>query len=444
MSTSISLFDAAPYSFDAGVTDVSPQRKLKNVQRLDGSGLTTPEVDVGGDYAVPHVGFKANLFEPVDCLATYTEPYGADADYGRDNAYSPTAVKYSVKTNDFGLTCSYKVNLGKGDLRFIGGVSYQEVDAFLSRQTLLAFGNTGLGEFKLSDEAWGWRGGAAYEIPEIALRASLMYSSSYKYDGLSGTVDTTGFRGGPLADTVPGSTGIFPVSASAEIPQALEFKLQSGIAPGWLAFGSIRWQEWSKLNVIQIKGVRNPVTGGIPGSPDSDVSFDLLYRDGWTVTGGIGRKFTDQLSGVVALTWDRGTSTTSGYQSDTWAVASGISYSPNDTIELRLGGSVGVLTSGSSTFNGVGDTANAVTYTYGNDLLLAGSASVKVSSKYKFPITKRPGTAPAFWVGATFPAPICAANTSPPLPPAIVTFWQQFLNNPRAIRPPGKIADFPP
>ncbi|UVC12895.1 OmpP1/FadL family transporter [Mesorhizobium onobrychidis] len=363
------LFDAAPYSFDAGVTYVSPQRTLKNVQRLDGSGMSSSSVDVDGDYAVPRIGIKANIFEPVDCLASYTEPYGAEADFGMNNAYSPTAVEYYVKTNDFGLTCSYKINVGKGSLRFIGGVSYQEVDAFLSRQTLLAFGNTGLGKFKLSDEAWGWRVGAAYEIPEIALRASLMYSSSYKYDGLSGTVDTTGFAGGPLGNV----TGVFPVSASAEIPQAVEFKLQSGIAPGWLAFGSVRWQEWSKLGIIPINGVINPVFG-----TPSPVSFDLLYRDGWTVSGGIAHKFTDQLSGAVSLTWDRGTSTTSGYQSDTWSVASGISYSPNDKIEVRLGGSIGVLTSGSSTFTGVGDTANAITYTYDDDLLLAGSASVKV------------------------------------------------------------------
>ncbi|RWK66087.1 OmpP1/FadL family transporter [Mesorhizobium sp.] len=367
------LFDAAPYSFDAGVTYVSPQRTLKNVQRLDGSGMSSSSVDVGGDYAVPRIGIKANIFEPVDCLASYTEPYGAEADFGMNNAYSPTAVEYYVKTNDFGLTCSYKINVGKGSLRFIGGVSYQEVDAFLSRQTLLAFGNTGLGKFKLSDEAWGWRVGAAYEIPEIALRASLMYSSSYKYDELSGTVDTTGFRGAFPADLIPGATGVFPVSASAEIPQAVELKLQSGIAPGWLAFGSIRWQEWSRLGVIPINGVRSPVTGA-----PSPVSFDLLYRDGWTVSGGIAHKFTDQLSGAVSLTWDRGTSTTSGYQSDTWAVASGISYSPTDKIEVRLGGSIGVLTSGSSTFTGIGDTANAITYTYDDDLLLAGSASVKV------------------------------------------------------------------
>jgi long-chain fatty acid transport protein len=367
------LFDASPYSFDAGVTYVSPQRKLKNVQRVDSPpypvALSSPSVDVDLDYAVPRVGLKVNIFEPVDCLASYTKPYGADADFGMNNAYSPTAVKYSVKTNDYGLTCSYKFAVGKGAFRFIGGVSYQDVDAFLSRQTLLAFGNTGLGKFQLSDSAWGWRAGAAYEIPDIALRGSVMYYSSYKYDNLSGTVDTTGFAGMPLGNV----TGVFPVTASAEIPQALELKLQTGIAPGWLAFGSVRWQEWSKLGIIPINGVRSPING-----QPSNTSFDLLYRDGWTISGGVGHKFTDQLSGLVSLTWDRGTSTTSGSQSDTYAVATGVSYSPNEKVEVRLGGSIGVLTSGSSTYSGVGDGANAITYTYGNDLLLAGSASVKI------------------------------------------------------------------
>lgn len=386
------LFDTAPYSFEAGVTYVSPQRTLKNVRRLDGSRLPMSDVKVDGDYAVPRVGLKFNVVEPVDCLASYTKPYGADADYGLNNAYSPTAVKFSIDTNDFGLTCSYKMDVSKGSVRFIGGLSYQDVDAFLSRQTLLGLrpdgrgplpagnlGNTGVGTFKLSDSAWGWRVGAAYEMPEIALRASLMYFSKYNYDGLSGTVDTTGFSGrGFPANAVPGSTGIFPVSASAEIPQALEFKVQTGIAPDWLAFGSVRWQEWSKLGVIPIKGVRSPATGGIPGSPDSKVSFDPLYRDGWTVAGGVGHKFNDMISAAAQITWDRGTSTISGYQSDTWNFGAGVSVAATQNIEFRLGGSIGIMTSGTSAYNGVGDVANAVIYEFDSDPVYAGAASVKI------------------------------------------------------------------
>ena len=76
------------------------------MRRGDGSGTTSSSVDVDDNYAVPRIGFKANVFEPVDCLATFTQPYGADADYGINNAYSPTAVEFKVDTNDYGLTCS--------------------------------------------------------------------------------------------------------------------------------------------------------------------------------------------------------------------------------------------------------------------------------------------------------------------------------------------------
>ncbi len=375
------LFDSARYATEAGVTFVSPQRTIKNVDRLPPNGPgqlpdtlgVTKSIDVGGDYTVPRFGFKMNIVEPVDCLGSYSEPFGASAYYGTGNAYSPTAVEFKVDTKDFALTCSYKVQMGKGIARVIGGVSYGEVDAFLSRQTLLAVKNTGIGTFQLSDSAWSWRIGAAYEIPEIALRASLVYNARYNYDGLAGVVDTTGFAGGPLANTVPGSTGIRPVTGSSEIPQSVELKVQSGIAPGWLAFASVKWQEWSKLGVIPIKGVVSPVTG-----TPSAVSFDPLYRDGWTVTGGVGHKFTDMISGAASVTWDRGTSTVSGYQTDSWNFSAGASVTPNEKVEFRLGGSIGLLTSGSSSFAGTGDSANRVTYTFDSDMVYAASGSIKV------------------------------------------------------------------
>ncbi|TIS00575.1 MAG: transporter, partial [Mesorhizobium sp.] len=37
-------------------------------------------------------------------------------------------------------------------------------------------------------------------------------------------------------------------------------------------------------------------------------SLDLMYRDGWTISGGIGHKFNDQWAAAGQLTWDRGTS----------------------------------------------------------------------------------------------------------------------------------------
>jgi long-chain fatty acid transport protein len=375
------LFDESPYAAETAVTYITPDRKLENVRRLDGSGATTAAVDVEGNYAVPRLGFKANVFGPVDCLATYTQPYGADADYGINNAYSPTAVKFKIDTNDYGLTCSYKFQAGRGFARIIGGVSYQEVDAVQSRQTLQTFAipgvgvfhNPGLGIFDLSDETASWRLGASYEIPENAFRASLVYSAKYDYSGLAGTVDTTGFAVGPTGPSQGAFLGVFPVTASSEIPQALDFRVQSGIAPGWLAFGSIRWQEWSKLQLIPINGVISPVSGRV----STTTSFDPFYQDGWTINAGVGHSFTDKLSGAFSIGWDKGTSTTSGYQSDVWNVAAAASYKSTDHIELRVGGSLGIWQSGTSTVSG-GDAANLVTYSYGDDLVAAVTGSIKV------------------------------------------------------------------
>ncbi|MER2533959.1 MAG: outer membrane protein transport protein [Rhizobiaceae bacterium] len=380
------LFDPNKVASEAAVTYVSPQRTIKNVVRSDAPpypvNLSSSSIDVDGDYWVPRFGVKVNVIDPVDCLGTYSEPYGADTYHGKNNAYSPTSVEFKVDTRDFGLTCSYKLDMGKGSARLIGGVSYQEVEAYLSRQTLLAFGNQGTGNFDLKDGAWGWRLGASYEIPEVAFRTSLVYSSRYKLK-LTGTVDQTSFGNwlgtGPFSG-VPIFHGIDEGAwASTEIPQAVEFKIQSGIAEGWLAFASVKWQDWSKMQIIRVNGVTspiyaNPMTGE---TKPASVSLDALYRDGWTVTGGVGHKFNDSLSGLVALTWDRGTSTTVGTQTDAWTLGVGGSYSPNKNVELRLGGLIGLWTSGSSGPDGI-DNATKVSYTFDDDLILGGQASLKV------------------------------------------------------------------
>ena len=87
---------------------------------------------------------------------------------------------------------------------------------------------------------------------------------------------------------------------------------------------------------------------------------------------------TTNFSGAASITWDRGTSTVSGTQTDTWTFGVGGSWTPDDSFEVRVGGSIGVLTAGTSSFAGTGDPANALTYSFDDDLLLAGSIAAKV------------------------------------------------------------------
>ena len=103
----------------------------------------------------------------------------------------------------------------------------------------------------------------------------------------------------------------FQSPQATEIPQSLELRVQTGIAEETLALARIKWQQWSRLGIVPVNGVISPTTG-LP----STTSFDPLYRDGWTVTGGIGRTFSERLSGLASITWDRGTSTISGFQTD--------------------------------------------------------------------------------------------------------------------------------
>jgi len=158
-------------------------------------------------------------------------------------------------------------------------------------------------------------------------------------------------------------------------------KLQSGIAPDWLAFGSVKWTNWSVLQSVPFcptstKGRVACTSGGATEL----TSLDLLYRDGWTITGGVGHKFNDQWAGAVSLTWDRGTSQGYGAQTDSWTLGVGAAFTPTEHIEWRVAGAVGVLTSGSSgvvTQNGV-TFGDDVSYSFGNDLVAALSTSLKV------------------------------------------------------------------
>ncbi|MGB7431393.1 MAG: outer membrane protein transport protein [Ahrensia sp.] len=344
---------------------------------------TQSNLDIDSDFVVPRLGWKMSVTDDAACLGTYSEPYGADANYGTNNAYSATAVSFGVATRDYGLTCSYRfdgpeLGIGKSSFRIIGGVSYQELTGTQQRQSFLDFANAGInsiggitntagiGRFDVEGDSIGYRIGAAFEVPDIALRAVVLYHSKYDYD-LSGFQDNRGF--GAL---IPG-TALVPITMQTEIPQAVEVKLQTGVAEGTLAFLNVKWQDWSQLGIIPIVGGRNPATGGA-----SNLSFDPLYRDGWTVTAGVGKVINDFTNGSLSLTWDRGTSTTTGTQTDTWTMAAGVSINPNDNVEFRFGGALGLLTSGESLPAVGGDPANNITYSFGNDVVSAVSGGLRV------------------------------------------------------------------
>ncbi|MBW6420177.1 OmpP1/FadL family transporter [Rhizobium sp. XQZ8] len=371
------LFDPSQFAIESTATFVMPQRKLKNVQDTfagDGPLNLLGYSDSANDsenYWSPRIGAKAG-YNGFDCMFDYSQPYGAHSKPGANWAGANQNVETKINSDNYALTCSYKFDAGPGQLRLIGGGNYLSMDGFKERlvvapQLFAPFPASGIGRLDLEGDGWGWRAGVAYEIPEYAFRASLMYYSEVKLKDVTGTVDLTQVPG---FLPVPGAGTVIPVSGSTAMPDAIELKVQSGIAPDWLAFGSVKWTDWSQLQRIPFFSA-----GGAEVT-----ALDLGYRDGWTVSGGIGHKFNEEWSGAASVTWDRGTSQGFGTLTDTWTFGAGVSYSPNKNVEIRLAGVIGILTSGESgavTIDGVaaGDEA---TYKFGNDIVTALNTSLKV------------------------------------------------------------------
>ncbi|MBX8811268.1 transporter [Pseudochrobactrum algeriensis] len=378
---------------ETGATFVAPQRKLKNIRGSVFPANPVPnqnfgkpfdtEVDEGKTYWVPKLSAKIQLTDELGCAVQYREPWGIDTDSGINNARMFSAIEQEISSRDYGLNCAYRFSAGeKGFFRILGGVSYQELKG---RQTKisgvpldpnnprnLTFANSTL---DVDDSAFGWRLGAAYEIPEIALRASLVYQSKVNYD-LDGTVGVS-LIGAPL-------NFLTPVSGSVATPQSVEFKFQTGIAPDWLALASIKWTDWKSITKIGFNNSGDsPFLGGRFPVGSEVTSLDLYYKDGWTVMGGIGHKFNDKWSGAATVTWDRGTTTGLTSQTDVWLLGLGANYKATQHLEFRLAGAVGILTSGTldnttSAPNGGSPTGSKADF--GTDVV----GGMTLSAKYRF------------------------------------------------------------
>ena len=329
------LYEDGDFVMRAGVTFVMPTTEYATINGA-------PATDSGyiDSYAIPNAAFKLKLHDNLSCAGTATESFGAGASYGPQAVLAGLMVGNGVKSegftsNELGLTCGANVAVGPGRLWVLGGVFLQDfkyaqtvtlnpaipgIGALGGTDATLAFDE----EYKL-----GYRVGVAYEIPEIALRAQLLYRSEVNH--------TPGITEGSF------TTAAFTLPAFGEgtLPQSLELKLQSGVAPGWLVFGSITCTDWSVLDTLDYTIV-GPAPFGAP------TELEYAWRDGWTVSAGVGHQINDNLAAQAAVTWDRGVSTTEDNLNDTWGLAGGIALSNDaETATLSLGGGVTYLTGGS-------------------------------------------------------------------------------------------------
>lgn len=308
---------------------VAPRRGYATVD-----GKTSNDDSHLDNYFVPSIGVMARMSDNLACAGTYTQPFGASSTYGPDaqaadilhSGSGNATLEAGFRTREYGLTCSVGLDLEKGRFSFLGGIFHQSFDY----KEVSKYGTLRLAD----DSEIGYRLGAAYEIPEIALRADILYRSQIDHKGSGSftiSADGAGIFGAPEG---------YQLAASGwgSLPQSVKVGLQSGIAPGWVAFGAVKWTDWSVLPAL------NYTIAGL-GALEKNFNF----RDGWTITGGIGHTFTDTVSGAVSVTWDRGVGTGADILTDTWTLGLGTAIKSGPG-EFRIGGAVTYLTSGSQVY----------------------------------------------------------------------------------------------
>ncbi|MEQ1119190.1 outer membrane protein transport protein [Acinetobacter junii] len=187
----------------------------------------------------------------------------------------------------------------------------------------------------------GWLAGAAYQIPEIALKASLTYRSEIDHKvNIKEDLSLLGFPG--LTSVLTGlgvdasKLAALSVDKKTKIttPQSVNLDLQTGIMANTVAFANVRWVNWKDFSIQPYKfGELSKILGGaglVAGKPNG---FNLVeYSDDqWSVNAGVGRKLNEKWAGNVSVGWDSGAGnpvTTLGPTEGYWNVGFGVQYSP--------------------------------------------------------------------------------------------------------------------
>lgn len=302
--------------------------------------------DVAGNYSTIGLAFKMDVNDRISLGFTLDPTYGADVSYPTGNTYPLRGSNATLRGETLAIIGRYKlsdafsVHAGLRSVNIGGNVS-------LSTTTIPGAIGTPVNYYAASfsrDNDVGYLVGAAFEKPEIALRAALTY-----YSGTSHTLDVAGSAAG---------VGAFTASTDVELPQSVTLDFQSGVAKDTLVFGSVRWAEWTVTRLdAPNAGAANPL-----------VSYD---DDVFTYSLGVGRRFNENWSAAVSL----------GYEKSNGGIASNLS--PTDGYKsIQLGATYtkgNMKISGGVRYVDIGD---AVSLSGGSNF--TGNSAVAVGFKVGF------------------------------------------------------------
>lgn len=395
---SVSAFLQPDNYFEAGLSVLDPTVEGKE----SGTSSSQRNIeDMAEDYYFPNAALKLQLSDKFSFGLLYDQPFGAKAEYsgsnvfvsnpGTDAVLSASAVdgivtsraQAALEAQNIPVTAQ---TLAAAKAQVLASPQFQQLSGaltaagnFLGRgatevevdtQNLsMIFGyqptknwniyagpvyQTVKGNVSLRGQAYslyngydadiketggfGWLAGVAYQIPEIALKASLTYRSEidHKVD-INEDMSLLSF---PALTTVLGGLGVTSAQLAAissdgkttiTTPQSVNLDFQTGIMANTVAFANLRWVNWKDFSIQPYQfGKVSEAVGPLIGRPNG---FNLVeYSDDqWSATLGLGRKLSDQWAGNVSVGWDSGAGnpvTTLGPTEGYWNVGLGLQYSP--------------------------------------------------------------------------------------------------------------------
>ena len=344
---SITAFLQPGNYFEAGISVLDPEVKGK-----DTSGNQTG--DMASDYYFPHAALKIQATDHFSVGLIYDQPFGADAEYSGNSTFVENrpvpfqgGTSVTVDTQNLNLLFGYQPN---ENWNLYAGAVYQTVDGtVLLRGTTYSVFN-GYDFRTGEDESVGWLAGVAYQIPEIALKASVTYRSEIEHKmnasenfGAAGYISIPGAPGqsaqlNQLMTALNASSG----ETKLTTPQSVNIDFQTGIMANTVAFANLRWVDWSNFKVQPYNFAKLSKVVGQNPTINKPNGFNLIdYKeDQISATVGVGRKFNERWGGNVSVGWDSGAGnpvTTLGPTEGFWSVGTGVRFSPAENYFIGAG-----------------------------------------------------------------------------------------------------------
>ncbi len=338
---SISAFLQPGNYFEAGISVLDPNvsGKMNSTAPASNPALAalanTSLDDMAGDYYFPHAAIKLQPTKNFSFGLIYDQPFGADAKYSTSDATLPVpgapgalqlmgeTTEVEVKTQNLSMILGYQPI---ENINIYGGAVYQTVEGDVKLRGIAYGATQALGMYNANikeDSAVGWLAGFAYQIPEIALKASVTYRSEIEHKAGTSESGVSALLGGSFSSNS---------DTKITTPQSVNLDFQTGIMANTVAFANVRWVDWSNFSIQPTAfGQASETLGALGRGPVGGFDLVAYTDDQISATVGIGRKFNDLWAGNVSVGWDSGAGnpvSTLGPTEGYWNIGLGAQFSP--------------------------------------------------------------------------------------------------------------------